>query len=190
MTAVPFPEVVGTLAREFGSVPREVIERCVASLADQYRDARVTAFVAHFVERAARRQVTAPGGGPSSLVGEPKAVTGSPPGGERRRRRRFPRKRPGVVRPSDAGARPGPPPHPAAGSPRSRGGTRRRQTPTGSLVHRHVPRGSRKGIAHRDDSLDLFLRPAVLVGGGPGPSRIGGPDHPPVEGGLSGTLKA
>jgi hypothetical protein len=53
----PYPEVVGALVGEFGTVPVEVIERCVASEARRFQDARITAYVSILVERAARQRV-------------------------------------------------------------------------------------------------------------------------------------
>lgn len=53
-----FPDIVTILQGEFDWVPRDVIERCVATEAQRYRDATVTAFVAIFVERGARELVS------------------------------------------------------------------------------------------------------------------------------------
>jgi len=54
---VHFPEVVGALTAEFATVPIDLIERCVASEAQHFEDARITAYLSILVEKAARQRV-------------------------------------------------------------------------------------------------------------------------------------
>ena len=57
MEPVVYPEVVGALTAEFSTVEVDVIVRCVASEAERFRDARITAYVSILLEKAARERV-------------------------------------------------------------------------------------------------------------------------------------